>query len=91
MTSSGTECRSIWIDFSNSSPVVFYYLRKIPLRNSRVEIVEKFGGTWTVTELPDQLHGNPVGYEMDSNGNVIIAGYNMSAEPRYSSIGVLMN
>ena len=91
-TTTGSEVRSIFVDYYNESPLVLYYLRKTPSRNSRVQIVEYFDSAWNVSELPDQLHGYPtVGYALDSNGNIVIAGYNMSAEPRYSSIGILLN
>jgi hypothetical protein len=52
-------------------------------------VAEEFEGSWYTVELSFQMHGTPLGYARDDDGNFILTGYSMSANPHRAVVAIL--
>jgi hypothetical protein len=85
----GTQVRSMHAVMYNGSPSVVYYQIEPVVDMSRVHVAEPGGGSWASVALPMQLHGDPLGFASDSQGNLIISGRELIASPYDAVVAVL--
>ncbi len=85
----GTDGRSLAAFYHLASPLVLYYRTDTPLEDSRMQLIERLDDAWTVTELPDQLHGSPVGISRNSGGDVVLTGYRIDGGQQRAAVGIL--
>jgi len=85
----GTGFTSLEAYFHHSHPLVVYYQEEAAVIDGRMHFVEYADDAWTDTELPDQIHGNPVDSSRDVMGNIVFAGYRIDGASQRAVCGVL--
>lgn len=86
---SGSDSNSLFASYHLAEPLVLFYQTAAPLEDSRMQLVEKLDGAWTLTELPDQLHGSPVGISRNLGGDIVLTGYRIDGPLQRAAIGIL--
>ena len=84
----GTQARCINATMTLGYPDVFFYELNAIENLSKLKICEPGGGGWTCVAVPEQIHGSPYGLAMDSNGNVIVSGHELTSMP-YEAVAVV--
>lgn len=86
----GTQARCMNAMMRGGTPTVVFYQLEPVAETSAVHVVEPSNGNWGNIALPVQLHGEPIGFAYDGEGNIILSGRELIASPYDAVVAVLL-